>query len=215
MSSHTIAHRNHIAMKVSKAITKIRRIALRFGPKWFGRSIGLESLASLLYAQFKSRGTISDLDEALALQRNGHPDRATSLKTISHYHHTRFMRLGTLSDLDEALSLARNALELLPQDHPNRAAWLSDLDEALTIECDALKLYQQGDPNRAIPLGNIASYLHIRFKQLGTLSDLNEAITLQRNALDLRPTWASFPRRFTGQHRGLPPCPFYPARDVA
>lgn len=67
----------------------------------------------------------------LELRPDGHPDRATSLKTISHYHHTRFMRLGTLSDLDEALSLARNALELLPQDHPNRAGSMSLISNRL------------------------------------------------------------------------------------
>lgn len=41
------------------------------------------------------------------------------------------MRLGTLSDLDEALSLARNALELLPQDHPNRAGSMSLISNRL------------------------------------------------------------------------------------
>ena len=73
------------------------------------------NLADILYTRFEKRGAISDLDEALSLERNalefrpqGHPDRATSLGDIALYLYTRFEQLGMLSDLEEALSLERN-----------------------------------------------------------------------------------------------------------
>ena len=169
------------------------------------------NLADLLYTRFEKWGAISDLDEALSLERNalefrpqGHPDRATSLGDIALYLYTRFEQLGTLSDLDEALALERNVLELWPQGHPDRASslgnlagslhsrfeqlgTLSDLEEALALERNALELRPQGHPDRALSLGNIALYLHTRFEQLGTLSDLDEALALERNALELCP----------------------------
>ena len=189
----------------------LHRIALRFWPKWLGRPVLMVSLADLLYRRFKQRSAISDLDEALSLERNalelrpqGHPVRALSLATVAAYLYARFMELGTLSDLDEAIVLERNSLELWPQGHPDRTrsltnlasslysrfgqlGTLSDLDEALALERNALELRPQGHPGRAHSLGDIALYLHIRFDQLGTLSDLDEALALERNALELCP----------------------------
>ena len=156
-------------------------------------------------------GTLSDLDEALALERGalelrrqGHPDRARSLNNLAICLHAHFEQLGTLSDLEEGLSLARNALELHPQGHPDRArslgnlatflysrfhqlGMLSDLEEALALERNVLELRPQGHPDRVRSLAGIASSLSTRFQQLGTLSDLEEALALERNVLALRP----------------------------
>ena len=175
------------------------------------RAISLGNIASYLHARFTQLGTLSDLDEALALYRGssellpqGHPDRAVSLGNIANCLHCRFTQLGILSDLDEALALERSALELRPQGHSQRTfslgniakylyarytqlGTLSDLDEALTFQRSALELRPQGHPDRAASLGNIAKYLHVRFTQLGTPSDLDEALTLERSALKLRP----------------------------
>ena len=194
-------------------VTKItlHRIALRFWPKWLGRAALMVDLAGLLYTRFEQGGTISDLEEALALERNilelrpqGHPDRATSLGNLATSLHSRFQQLGTLSDLEEALSLERNALELRPQGHPDRSLTLGnialylyirfqqlgtlpDLDEALSLGRNALELRPEGHPHRATSLGNLARSFHSHFQQLRTLSDLEEALTLERSALELRP----------------------------
>ena len=92
---------------------------------------------------FEQLGTLSDLDEALALQRNAlellpheHPERSALLNTIAIYFHTRIEKHGTLPDLDEALAYERNALELRPH----------------------------GDPDRATSLDNIVIYLHTHFQ---------------------------------------------------
>ena len=171
----------------------------------------MDNLAALLYMQFEQQGTISDLDEALALRRivlelcpQGHPDRGASLNNVALSLCSRFQQLGTLSDLEEALALERNALELFPQGHPDRAislgnlalslyyrskqlGTLSDLEEALALQHTVLELCPQGHPARALLLVNLATSLHSRFEELGTLSDLEEALALERNALELCP----------------------------
>ena len=195
-----------------KARTKItlRRIALRFWPKRRRQPAMMSKRADLLYTRFKQGGAISDLEEALALERNvlelrpqGHPDRARSLETLAISLYTRFQQLGTFSDLEEALALGRNVVKLRPQGHPARAHAVgslarflhtrfqqlgtpSDLEEALALKRIALKLRPQGHPNRARSLETLAISLHARFQQCGRLSDLEEALALERNALELR-----------------------------
>ena len=193
------------------------RVALRFWPEQFERSIALEKLAGLLHSQFESHGSISDLNEAISLARNalelrpqGHPRRILSLGHLATYLRSRFTQLGVLSDLNEALAFARNALELDPQRDLDRAyslevvalclfsrfsqlGTLSDLDEALTLERNALELYPQEHPLRACLLENITSILYSRFNQLGMLPDLEEALAFARSSLKLRPQ--GHPRR--------------------
>ena len=191
--------------------TTLQRFALRFRPKWLGRPVLKDNLADMHYTRFKQLGTLSDLEEALALERNalehrpqGDPHRATALGSIALYLHSRFAQLGTLSDLEEALALRRNVLQLCPQGHPHRSTalanlanslhsrfqqlgTLSDLEEALALQRNVLELHPQGHPHRS--LGNFADSLHSRFKQLGTLSDLEKELALQRNVLELCPQW--------------------------
>jgi CHAT domain-containing protein len=201
------------SLKTRNEIT-LHWFALRFWPKRFVIRLGLMyKFAEMSYTgtQFEQRGEISDLEEALTLERNalellpqGHPDRARSLDNLARYLHARFHQLRTLSDLEEALALQRNVLEVLLQGHPDRAhslgnlasslhtrfqqlRMLSDLEEALALERNILEVLPQGHPDRAHSLGNLASSLHTRFQQLGTLSDLEEALALARNALDLLP----------------------------
>ncbi|KAI9463831.1 hypothetical protein HD554DRAFT_2316040 [Boletus coccyginus] len=159
----------------SKLSTKIilHRIALRPWLRWLGRPALMVNLADLLYTRFEQWGAISDLDEALALQRGvlqlypqGHPHRATSLHKLACLFYARFEQLGSLSDLDEALALEHNCTFL---------------------ERNTLELRPQGHPDRAHSLNNLASSLHSRFQQFGLLFDLDEALSLARNALELRP----------------------------
>ncbi|KAF8546094.1 hypothetical protein OG21DRAFT_1491587 [Imleria badia] len=154
---------------------------------------------------------LSDLEEALALERNalelfpeGHPGRSTSLSYLALYLHSRFKQLRMLSDLEEALALERNALELFPEGHPDRSTslsnlalflhsrfkqlgMLSDLEEALELQRNASELLPERHPDRAASLGSLAASLHSRFEQLETLCDPEEALALQRNALQLCP----------------------------
>ena len=118
--------------------TTLQRFALRFWPKRLGRSVLKDNRADIHYTRFKQLGTLSDLEEALALERNalelhpqGHPQRATSLGNIALYLYSRFKQLGMLSDLEEALALQRNVLELCPQEHLRRATSRVNLANSL------------------------------------------------------------------------------------
>ena len=55
--------------------------------------------------------------------------------------------------------------------------------QVLVLAHKPLEIYPQGHPDQATSLRTIALYLFARFKQLGTLSDLDEALTFQCNVL--------------------------------
>lgn len=109
---------------------------LTFGHR--GILTGPLNVADLLYARFKQLGSVSDLDEAIALARDaleplpqGHLHRAVALANVAYYLNARFTQLGIPSDLDEALGLERGALELHPKGHPDRAPSLGHLAQCL------------------------------------------------------------------------------------
>ena len=64
---------------------------------------------------------------------------------------------------------------------------MQDLDGANHgLDCEALQLYPQGHPRRSVSLNNLASKLSAQWKQFGAMQNLDEAIVLCREALDLR-----------------------------
>ncbi|KAF8129846.1 hypothetical protein EV363DRAFT_1493485 [Boletus edulis] len=120
----------------------------------FSSSPFAERPCELPLSRFHQLGTLSDLEEAVALQRGafehrtqGHPHRALWMINLASSLLTRFEQLGTMSDFQEAVAL----------------------------QCSALEHHPQGHPDRAYSLSNLASSLLSRFDQLGTMSDLEEA----------------------------------------
>ncbi|KAG1723021.1 CHAT domain-containing protein [Suillus paluster] len=171
--------------------------------------MSLNNLALSLQDRFHQRGTLSDLDEAILLDRAalllrppGHSDRASSLSDLANGLRAKFRQRGALSDLDEAIELDRAALLLRPpgdrsaslnnlavslRDRFEQRGSSSDLDEAIELHRVALLLRLPGHSDRASSLNNLALSLQDRFHQRGTLSDVDEAIELHRAALLLRP----------------------------
>ena len=49
------------------------------------------------------------------------------LNDLGLVHHVRFERAGGLADISEAISSLRKAVQLLPEEHPDRHVWLGNL----------------------------------------------------------------------------------------
>ncbi|KAI9570923.1 hypothetical protein HD554DRAFT_2327256 [Boletus coccyginus] len=100
--------------------------------------------------------------------------------------------------IEEAINLDREALQLCPTGHPKRHLSLTSLAHHLlhrynqfgkpspSIEKHST-FVTQGHPERSMSLDNLAFGLLTRYEQLGGMEDLDEAIILDREALDLRP----------------------------
>jgi hypothetical protein len=133
----------------------------------------LNSLASALMIQFEHIGGIASLAEAVDLLRQTldlrlprSPARRNSLSNLANALYVRFQELGDWESLMEAINLHAQALKLLPLGHPDRSSALSDLANALRSRGH---LHGALNDNKA------------------ALNDVTAAISLHRQALELRP----------------------------
>ncbi|KAI9567828.1 CHAT domain-containing protein [Boletus coccyginus] len=145
------------------------------------QSISLNNLSVDLSTRYKQLRGMENLDEAIVLDREaltlhpqGHPDRSISLNSLAVDLSTRYQQLGGLKDLDEAIVLNQEALDLRLQGHPDRP---------FVLDREALALRPQGHPDQSISLNNLAVHLSTRYRRLGGMECLDEAIVFNRAAL--------------------------------
>ncbi|KAG2131924.1 CHAT domain-containing protein [Suillus cothurnatus] len=131
-----------------------------------------------------------------------HPDRATALTNLAWARLQGFIR-NDLEDIDVTTSLFRDALALRPEHHLDYSSSLFNLTEALTWRYskkgttadirEAAHLYLVVE---ICPLGHqlrhdalywLAEVVEARFKQCGSIDDIDEAIQLHREAVSLCP----------------------------
>ncbi|KAF8132991.1 TPR-like protein [Boletus edulis] len=168
----------------------------------------LRSLGESLVARFEQEGGTSDTDEAIIIDHQtpdppclpGDPNRSASLADFPLALRCWFNLLRETTDFQEGVVLAREGLELYLPEHPNRrivlamtAFWLGTQHRRVSgvgciiLEREAVKLCMQRHRDRWVALNKIASRLSTRYKQLGRVVDLDDAIALRREALKLRP----------------------------
>jgi len=104
--------------------------------------MSLNNLANCLSDKFKQQGVLSDLDEAIDLNRAalslhppGHSDQSMSLNNLAIHLQDRFEQQGVLPDLDEAFTLYAQLSQI------SHAAFHSDLRavKSWTISAEQLK----------------------------------------------------------------------------
>ncbi|PSR76434.1 hypothetical protein PHLCEN_2v8469, partial [Hermanssonia centrifuga] len=121
----------------------------------------LADLAKWLYIGYTFLGVVDDLDEALewcrrAIVASPLSDRH-SLHFLANACGTRFELVKSGANIDEAIELARRVIALCPLDEPERFKYMH----------------------------NLASHLHFRFLYLGAARDLEEAIQIYHQVLEL------------------------------
>jgi tetratricopeptide (TPR) repeat protein len=168
-------------------------------------------LASLLDLRYDQTGYDFLLAEAVELERQaldacftGHPSRSTACGHLALSLKKRYKQIGDSALFDEAITLEREALALRPSHHPDRymacknlaqslILWYgmedaNQLNEIIELEHEVLALLPADHPDRAIPCTNLALCLKTRCRRTGDISLLDEAIALEREALNYRST---------------------------
>ncbi|KAJ7478248.1 CHAT domain-containing protein [Mycena latifolia] len=173
----------------------------------------IANLATMLHERFIAIGAPVDLDESIKLHRQAlelrpppHPKRPESLGNLSNALVDRFRLYGRTVDREEAAQFYRSALGLSKasnsQDTGNFAennlsgllslrfeqldmAADSDVAEAVRLARAALEARPQNHPNRVTALHNLAHALSLEFHLHGQVDDLDEAIQLLRQGLNL------------------------------
>ncbi|KAF8132951.1 TPR-like protein [Boletus edulis] len=164
----------------------------------------LRSLGESLVSRFEREGGTSDTNEAIIIDRQipepGDLNRSASLADFPLPLRCWYNLLRETTNLQEGIVLAREGLELYPPEHPSQrivlamtALWLGTQHRrvsgvgSIILGREAVKPCTEKDGDRWVALNKIASRLSTRYKQLGRVVDLDEAIVLDREALELRP----------------------------
>ncbi|KAL2812794.1 CHAT domain-containing protein [Aspergillus cavernicola] len=174
---------------------------------------------------------IRRLQEALDRLPDNHPDRASRLRDLGAGYYERYYRvqqaegyqaasipqLKALEDLNMAIQRLQEALDLTPDNHPDRASQLQnlglghysryqrsvaqeDLDMAIQRFQEALDLTQHAHPDRASRLEHLGLGYHAKYQRIlaeeyrvmgaqpsEPLEELDTAIQKSQEALDLTP----------------------------
>jgi tetratricopeptide (TPR) repeat protein len=70
---------------------------------------------------------MTQLQSAISLTPNEHPDKPSRLNNLARCLQTRFKQLDDLSDLECAINQLQSAINLTPEGHPNKPSWLANL----------------------------------------------------------------------------------------
>ena len=164
-----------------------------------------ENLRIWLICRYDSMEMMSDLDEAIEVQRmavaiSPIDSRAISMFILFGILEDRYRKTESNSHLDQVIKAARDSVEAAPVSDPLRfyslsglAASLrrrfsqigdiSSLDEAIIILRQGIALISPDLNHRAEMLNNLGEVLLVRATRLGSMSDLEEASVLTREAL--------------------------------
>ncbi|KAJ7258274.1 CHAT domain-containing protein [Mycena rebaudengoi] len=160
------------------------------------RGMFLINLANAAQTRFQQRSDPKDIDgaimllrEALELHAAPHPNRGMSLNNLASAVKIRFEQCGDPKDIDEAITLHREALEIRAVLHPYRGMSLNNLANAVQTRFEQCERPWRScpapQPNRGSSLNNLANAVQTRSEQGDDPKDIDEAIMLRREALEI------------------------------
>jgi hypothetical protein len=189
----------------------MRQVVNQLPPGHAQRGNALNNLAISLRTWFELHGSIEMLAEAITLFREalllhpiGHPRRYLILDNLASTISLSAESQGSFEQFSECISQGRECLELLPASHPERARIMGNLceslmrafrqgcassevlEEVIDLQRQAVQMGRQWDIDDH--MSELAESLAARFDLHGGVEDLLEAISLQRQALQLRST---------------------------
>ncbi|MBD0421772.1 CHAT domain-containing protein [Streptomyces sp. TRM S81-3] len=208
----SLYHRTGRPQVLEEAVALARR-AVGAGPAGHAHQLAcLTSLGNALHLRYERYGAHADLDESIALARQalaltpGHPAaRAPFLVNLANRLVLRYEQGGADADIEEALALGREAVAVTPHSDPEGPGYLAHLVNALAMVSmqsrstafldEAVALARAAaaasSPARPEVTGayrtTLLHALQSRFQQAGGLADLDEAITVGRDAVTLFP----------------------------
>ncbi|KIM79025.1 hypothetical protein PILCRDRAFT_10686 [Piloderma croceum F 1598] len=202
--------------ELDNAVSLFRESLERWGPTHPDRSTALISIASALWNHFEIMGQMADLDNAIKSHREAQllsiPDmeRYKSLNNLAASLIARFNQTGQSEDLNEATKLYKKAHELLATSQYKQWNVLTnlantyflrshkgdhsmELDKTIDLHCRARQLLltshtaSESAFSQSTISSNLGLCLTARFRHLGQIADLEESVTLHKEALGLRP----------------------------
>ncbi|PMD63284.1 uncharacterized protein K444DRAFT_661309 [Hyaloscypha bicolor E] len=173
---------------------QVSRQAVKITPSGPARATYLSNLANQLDDRYLRKGTVDDLKEAITIA-----NQAVSCATAGPSR-AIYSRVGDMGDLDEAIRFAWQAVDLTPNNHPDRVKYLdnlgsrlgdryirteaiSELEESIQIARRVVKSTPKDHPDLPRYLGTLSARLDDKHIRTGATLDLEEAIQLSKQII--------------------------------
>lgn len=169
----------------------------------------LKDLADLLFKEFKKISRSGDLDVIITFGRTAmdftppeHPQRYSALINVADLLSERFNEKGLKEDLDEVITLRRDPSKDVSPDDPQGLAIRLELDKSLSQRFEsrgALVVLEEiislrrvvskstPAPDQYKPLLGLANSIYDKYRKLGSVDDLEEALRLVHTTSQLCP----------------------------
>ncbi|KAK0447056.1 TPR-like protein [Armillaria borealis] len=125
---------------------------------------------------------ISDLEEAVALTPDDHPDISSRLNNFGSAFLARYQALGNISDLNGAITNLELTIAITPANDARKPGHINDINEAISSLEQAVGLTTDGHVSTATQQPRWT-----RFESLGDAADTDRAASLRDEALALTP----------------------------
>ncbi|KAI0545043.1 CHAT domain-containing protein [Xylaria curta] len=192
---------------INEAIELLQKSSAATPENHYERAVRLSNVALAFGSSFETTGAVDDIKQAVKFGReailatpDGHPDLFVRLNNLGSWLVDMYSRIGAVADLEEAIQIGRRTLSATPVNHPARISALSNLANGLTERYlrtevikdleDAIQFTKEAVAavssimEKIYLLNNLGFQLHMRYKRLGELSDLDESIDVMRMAID-------------------------------
>ncbi|KAH7153450.1 CHAT domain-containing protein [Dactylonectria macrodidyma] len=171
----------------------------------------LVNLAELLDERYSDSWDVSDLEEAIQLMTKAidlttdeHCDKAGRLGALVELYASKRQMSGEISDIEMMIQLSRQAVDLTPASHPcwtgyanflgfalglmyQHQGTVEVLEEAIATTERVLDLTPRDDLRRLDTLRHLSDHLADRFSITEDIDDLERAIELAKESVDMSP----------------------------
>ncbi|KAI2632251.1 CHAT domain-containing protein [Hypoxylon sp. NC1633] len=160
------------------------------------RAVLLNSLGIQLGQRHSRTGSMEDMEAAVRFMREAvqatptdHQDRSKRLSNLSLQLGNRWFRTREMSDLEESISLSREALAVIKTDqYVDRTKFLNNFGVQITANHDRQEITREYLIDQATLLNNLGSRLTNRFSITQVQEDLDEAIRMSQDAVNMIPS---------------------------
>ncbi|KAK0224073.1 CHAT domain-containing protein [Armillaria fumosa] len=197
-------HRDHPAIRIGQTSTRSLRLQVLAGDELNCRGTSHLARFIQLGALPDVNQAISDLEEAVALTPDDHPDISSRLNNLGSAFLARYQALGNISDLDGAIANLELTIAITPANEAKKPGRLSnlgstyasrfkrsgdinDINQAISSLEQAVGLTTDGHASRPTFLSNLGGAFLTRFESLGDAADTDRAVSLRDEALALTP----------------------------
>ncbi|KAF5332920.1 hypothetical protein D9758_015972 [Tetrapyrgos nigripes] len=154
----------------------------------------LSNLGGALQRRFERIGELGDIKDAIQvgqqavdLTPDGHAHKAALLNNLGGALQRRFERLGELGDIEDAIRVMRQAVDLTPDSHADKASFLNNLGNAFQCRFQYLGNWGTLRMQFSILPQQPRNAIQCRFECLGELGDIENAILVTQQAVNLTP----------------------------